>query len=398
MKTQVMLTLVIMVLSATSVYAIDMSGLNLTEDSTQTITRNVEQERVKIIWLQVQMHRIEAQIDLALKQRDKLSDEAREEILSARRAAANARAAGNALALFFGGACAVGQKASGQNDTSASFELTNDLMASNARYSDYSTMSRMQGANATANGLYAQAQSYGVQANDLRVQRQQIQSQLDRCIIEYLAVINSIITNIPGFHESGLGRAKDLAFDPAAGTDKAFHGPLIYSLTFVIEGKPIDVRMTDLEQMIADDFASLIADRKKALEATRVFELDKYVPARKKRLKEIEKALADAKLKKKNTTMFTTKRSAINDEIKRLNGLHFIISKEIKDLEFKGPWDWVARYTGAEMVRTKLAERAKNERAKAKASLEFAKRVKIMMSTFDKEELKQALKQIINMI
>ena len=336
------LTLILSFLTA-PLFAVDFMGdLNLAEtvDTQQNATND---DRAEIIWLMTQMKTLEGEIDQAINERDSLSKAAKQEIADARRKAANARAARDAMALLIGGASAAGQKMAGHNDTSASWEMTEDMLRDNAIYSDYDAANRMRSASSTAQGLYSRAQSMDFQANALVNERRVLQGKLDKLVIKYLRKVNELITSIPGFENSGLGKVKDLAFDPAAGTDKSFDGAIIYSLTFVIDNEPIDVRLSDLQQMIDDDFAALLAQREKELEAANGLELDKYLDSLSEQTTTVNAELSHLRYELKNTKRRTDEYMEIANKISALEKQRSDMQKRIQGTDKIQYWNFQKR-------------------------------------------------------
>ncbi len=267
--------------------------------------------------------------------------------------------------------------------------MTDQLLRDNARYSNYEAANRMRAAGSVAQGLNAQAQSMDFHANGLANSRRQLQGELDRYVIKYLGAVNELVASIPGFEESGLGKVKDLAFDPATGTDKSFDGPLIYSLTFIINNQPVDVRLTDLEQLIEDDFKTLISEREAALRAAREMEPDKYLASLKEKLEKTETALAEAKVKKGTTKAFSDERKAMNSEISRLKARKSDLGAEIAALS-KTNWGFIKR----DHARDEQAAKAAAAKTQAASLLKRAQVAQEVMHKLDKEALDNSMEQI----
>ncbi len=394
MQSQITSLLLVVLLSVSPVKALDlMAGLNVVPETSSEASNIDNDERANVIWLMQQMRAIEDQIDVALKERDALTKKAQEEIATARRRAANARAARDTLVLLFGAACAAGEAMSGSSDTSSSFAMTDHLMKENEKYSSYDAADRMQAAGSVAHGLNQRAQSMDHHANDLQRQRQKMQGQLDKQVIHYLSIVNELISSVPGFEESGLGKVRDLAFDPAAAKDKSFDGPLVYSLTFIINNQPVDVRLTDLEKLIDDDFASLIAQRKEALKAANGLNYDNYLASLKLKLERVNKELSKAYQLKDTTSFLSKKRKQVNSKIRKMKARKSDLEDEINDLEKE---DWLI--FKREQAREELAKRAAAEQAKAKKLLARTLRGQEMFHQFDKGALNETLEEIKSLI
>jgi len=381
-----------MALSMNCVLASDelsMDGFNLVPGNDAVEARSdAAEDRDRIMSLLHSMNRIDEEVDRLISQGDALDKKAHETIMKARRQAATSRTAGNLLSLAVGVGGAASTHITGERDTSESWNRANNMYNANNRYANYAGNRRINSAVGNASVYSNEASMLKGRAGILENERMAIQRELDEFVIPHLRLVNNIVSNIRGIEETSLGKVKDLAYNPEAGKDLSYDGAMIYSLTFILDDKPVDIRLTDLDKLIDDNFSALISEREADLKSAKELVPEAFIKSLKEKIEAREEEIAGLKTEKKETGFFSSERKAINKKLSHAKSEKSDLQSQYKRMTSKRGREALNNQAGNAERAIKMAEKL----------LARAKNAQEVLSKLNKEDVEKAIEEIRELI